>query len=591
MSQQRYERNIGILMQRQNAALRALFPQQWPSTAATCDRTATIQALRKVTATRNEGLLLIGWGDGQAVTLIRSDPGVAGKTLKVVIFPDEIENFAHSIGACDLQQLCSPGTTQFCFLSNYESAGPTIAASFYNDHNSISRLPGDRITSEHPLSNPQLEERRKAIVPQVSRLLGERLDMLGNDVYDTFMGANQSLQHGRDLVDLPRASDLKDLYQGKSAISIAAGPSGSRFLDQIKAIQNEHVIVCADVMLAGLLDRGIDPDFVTMVERPEHMKRFVADYAQHCTSRFVCQPWVHRHCTEAFADRVAWWWNPDDLYPWLDAHEPRLAAGRSTGTLAVALPAHLGCTEIFLVGHDLCLDNGKTHSDATHTTAVPENAGSRDAASYYRRIIDVPGNHADQVESTGAWSLFRQDIIGIIAGAHQRNPSQTFINTTINAGTGARIDGCVAGDLPTATGMPLEKISHPSFTPRDWEPLRSRARALLDDMDTIKSQCLRIADELADCTPLNIDNKRVIELSNKLDVTQMPSKENAIFFRYIFRAAMRNLMVRLQQNTYVRTLAERNWNQVQVMHHYAKSIPQLVDRLQPELEETLEVFQ
>jgi hypothetical protein len=37
-------------------------------------------------------------------------------------------------------------------------------------------------------------------------------------------------------------------------------------------------------------------------------------------------------------------------------------------------------------------------------------------------------------------------------------------------------------------------------------------------------------------------------------------------------------------------MAERNWNQVQVMRLYTLSIPNLINRLQPELEAALEKF-
>jgi hypothetical protein len=49
-------------------------------------------------------------------------------------------------------------------------------------------------------------------------------------------------------------------------------------------------------------------------------------------------------------------------------------------------------------------------------------------------------------------------------------------------------------------------------------------------------------------------------------------------------------MVRLHHNTYVRTMAERNWNQVQIMQLYVESIPSLIDRLRPELDLALENF-
>jgi hypothetical protein len=72
---------------------------------------------------------------------------------------------------------------------------------------------------------------------------------------------------------------------------------------------------------------------------------------------------------------------------------------------------------------------------------------------------------------------------------------------------------------------------------------------------------------------------------------KLVSKTNANWFEYVFRAAMHNLLLRMHHHTQVRTLAERNWMQVQVMRQYLTSMALLIDRLRPELAQVLETVQ
>jgi hypothetical protein len=88
--------------------------------------------------------------------------------------------------------------------------------------------------------------------------------------------------------------------------------------------------------------------------------------------------------------------------------------------------------------------------------------------------------------------------------------------------------------------------------------------------------------------PLSLDDATLKEFTASAIITNMVSAENKMWFQYVFRAAMRNLMVRLQQNAHVRTRRERNWNQARVIDLYAEAMIALIDRLRPELDEALE---
>jgi hypothetical protein len=512
--------------------------------------------------------------------------------MDLIILPHEIEAFAHSLPNEWHSELRRRRGLRMHFPTTLEEAKLLVRAT-WGSHGEISWIAGLHIIDDHPLDEHSMDLRADWM-PTFTKALTERLDSLGNDVYDTFLGAKHSLMHGRQLVDQPRNRHLGNLFKDKSAICIGAGPSASSWFDRIKSIQDEHVIICADSILGGLLNKGIEPDIVTMVERLPEMAKLVEEPAKRCKTHMWALPVVHQDAIDPFEDRVFWWWNMDDLYPWLMEDEPRfLSSGRSTGTMGLAVAAWLGCSSAYLVGHDLAYKDGKSHSTGTNDFTIEmqqldDKVLSRNSGNYYTRLFDVPANGGGTVETCGMWELFKTDIEDIIRCAQG---TTTFYNTNMVHKTGALIAGTQEGSLPEPTGEVIDKTL-PMTEERDeeWVELKRKSLALLDDMDDIVSKCESIKSRITEESPLTLTDKTLADITTDTNLTNMVCDENQMWFQYVFRAAMRNLMVRLQQNTRVRTKRERNWNQLRVIDLYCGATIELIHRLKPELDESLEAM-
>ncbi len=590
-SAQRYQQ-ARVMLQQQAPVIAQALPEQWPASVPTLPQRPTLDAARLATSTLNEGLLLIGLGDGSILQFLRGDANGRSKLVHVLVLMPEIPHFAHLLGIVDLPLLFKELHLSLHLVLNANELGSVISRAFTN-HGQIARLAGTRTVDTHALA-PNAERMRDEIHPAIGKLLLERYDCLGNDVYDTFLGAKHALMHGRKIITQPRSSDYAYRYAGKSALCIASGPSVSAHYERIREIQHEHVIICADSILGGLLKNGIEPDFVCMVERPDVMHALIDGHAEQCRTVIFALPVVHPTSVIPFGERVAWFWNADDLYPWLDANEPRLSSGRSAGTITASVAGLLGIKEAWLLGHDLAYRNdGQSHGVGTAPLAVESQAEwakdlSRTSANYHKRLIDTPKNGGGYLQTTGVWEIFRSDIEGIIQSYQGRT---TFINVNAADEVGAVIKGTTAGGLPLATGVALEK-SHPqrAWNETQWETYRSRGRQLLADFATVQERFKEYDLELATWRPLSHDREAVESMGKKIDLGTIVSPENAAWFTYVFRAALRNLMVKLHHNTFVRTMAERNWNQVQIMRLYLHSVPSLIERLRPELELALKEF-
>jgi hypothetical protein len=201
---------------------------------------------------------------------------------------------------------------------------------------------------------------------------------------------------------------------------VASGPSVTQHLDAIAGAQAfGAVIVCADSIYRTLVDHGIAPDVVCVLERQPIFAALVPpDICQ--TTRLVCPPVVDPSTVAGWHDRVVWFWQTvAGLYDWLDPDTPTAYSGRSAGTLAVAVSRLMGGTAVHLVGHDLCKIGTDTHAATvgamTRDGQAKAEAEAPPCGMFARQ--DAACRDGEVRDSTRFWSLCRQDIEAMLVGA------------------------------------------------------------------------------------------------------------------------------------------------------------------------------
>lgn len=566
-------------------------PATWPDKPVRINGMSTLRVLRERCSDLNPQTLAIGWGDGEALKHIARDSLNRTKKVHWVILPTEMESFAHFLGSEDYQLINQIKMCTLHFAYDLDTMR-SIIPSIFGNHESITALAGTTVLDNHPLTK-ESEAIRSDWISEIHRLLIERFDCLGNDVYDTFLGLKHTLAHKENVYTYPRSSDYSNHFKGKTAISIGAGPSAKPYLDHIREIQDEVVILCADSFLAGCLRAGIQPDFVCMLERPENKHTILENWASDTTAKFWCLPVVHKKSTDLFQENVIYWFAPDELYPWIDSSEPPWPVGRSTGTMSVAGAVKLGCKKVYLIGHDLAYgEDGASYAvgvdeaaEASDKSVYTEAKKRENNPNYHARTVQLEKNGGGTCSSRGVWALFKSDIEGYT----RTWPNVEFINPNIGTGVGAVIHGTVDGNLPNRTGSPIDKTP-PTIRDRSdqLQEYLKKCQVLHEDWTHVIEECKETLAELSQLKPLSTTLSEASKLAKKLDLGAMVSQENAGIFRYVFRAALRNIMVRLQQNLFVGTPAEQAWNQILSLRMYAKSIIDLATEMLPELEASLE---
>jgi|CXWL01.1.fsa_nt_gi Tfp pilus assembly protein PilF len=198
--------------------------------------------------------------------------------------------------------------------------------------------------------------------------IGERLKVIQVNK-NTRMGLGHlmlknSLENMHQIMRLPGVNRLKDLFKGKPAIIVSAGPSLQKNLALLKEAQGRAVIIACDTVLRLLVPNGIVPDFTVTADPQEMSYRKFRDIPMDPQSAIVCHPINYPDMIRTFAGRKFAIGSNMSIYRWLSSCCPekgQLDAGtQSVAHMAFNLAVLLGADPIIFVGQDLCFyDNRK----------------------------------------------------------------------------------------------------------------------------------------------------------------------------------------------------------------------------------------
>jgi len=202
----------------------------------------------------------------------------------------------------------------------------------------------------------------------------------GNSPQDTLIGITQMLANAPHLLGGPDLAALQGAYAGRPAFCVAAGPSLNKNIQYLREVNGRGLIICADTILQRLLDEGIVPDAVCVLERGEIVyDYFFRDrrYPPEVTLVGQSVVWPEIFATFPGLKTVAL---KAGLIPeqWLGSLLPHLAlfpGGSSVGNMNFGLARFLGCDPIVLVGQDLAYgEEGESHAGGTVYEKKPVTA-------------------------------------------------------------------------------------------------------------------------------------------------------------------------------------------------------------------------
>ena len=310
---------------------------------------------------------------------------------------------------------------------------------------------------------------------------------LGTLVFRGPLWQHNTIRNLPHIIHNPGTNALDNLFPGKPAIVVGAGPSLNDALPYLADVQDQFVIVSTGTALRALKNAGIQPDIVMAVDASHKTgSQFQVD----CADLYLaCSSLVFPPIIPKFKGIFSTSMTANPISQWLSTvSDPKgtlIAAGTVT-TTGIDLAIQMGCNPVICLGTDLCFKkDGTTHADNTmyHGSRLDPN-----------RLKEVPGNFENTVLTTEQFHCY----IDLLSDFIKTKPETRFINATTG---GARIDGMTLVDpseLKTFAAEPFDAYTvinhqHARFTSSTTPYIKQELETILTQIKTIRNEARRAA--------------------------------------------------------------------------------------------------
>ncbi len=159
---------------------------------------------------------------------------------------------------------------------------------------------------------------------------------------------------------------LKNLFAGRPAIIVSAGPSLEKNVHLLRELEGRAVIIAVDTALRLLLPLGIKPDIVTTIDFNRVNFQKFSNVPIDADISLVYHPGGYYESIQAFhgpkftSSRVS-----NRIPAWLMQYvedKGELLAGTTVAHLSFFLARHMGCDPIVFIGQDLAFPKNQVHA-------------------------------------------------------------------------------------------------------------------------------------------------------------------------------------------------------------------------------------
>lgn len=582
------ERRAALL--RQNPGVEWLLPEEAPSAPALVPlAVADLVRLARPAATTQADLILVnGWGDGQLIKVLSDDPICRQKHMHILIYRGEEGAVAHalSLETVDLTRFSHPPNISFI---PDRAAIHRMICSVYLGMPDIPVLAGMDFIDGHPLL-PEAAAVRDELRPELITQLSDRPKVYGNDIADSFTGLYQSSLNAAKLLPAPTIGEMSGFFGDTPVISIAAGPSLKRHLDELRALQDRCILVACDAVLHGLRKEGIDPHFVTPLERTDSTTDMLLG-AETSRAIYAGLPVCPTAAVSLFPDdRVIGLYCGDRLYDWL-VPQPgqKVNTGHSTGTLSLSVAVALGTGPVYLVGHDLSRDASGSHWAGAAYAGKAWKDAKDDAAGRASQLSGmedrmVLGNDGTMVPSIAWWDRFRHDLE--YEALRASSLGRKLYNVNAHDGIFAKIEHTLPAPLPRPEDLPvLPPIRLPARKPERFQAWRERAKLLDQDAEAFRTHIQALRADIATTGKLPPGQWDVEGLAKRLTLTAAVSEGNREAFAYILRSALYNSTAEMHLRRRTPSWARSRWRMMEAMDCLCHGIDNALRTLSPKIQE------
>ncbi|MBF0549496.1 MAG: motility associated factor glycosyltransferase family protein [Deltaproteobacteria bacterium] len=382
-------------------------------------------------------VLFLGFGLGYYLDRLLSKQG--GRVKYCIIVEKNIQIFRKCLETIDLSMVVKNPSTELLIDLPEEELLPRLVAFFKVDFRRICMI-SSTLYLEHPVIFSLYNNYYGKILKTFRDACMTAFHFVGNSPEDSLIGIVNMLGNIENIITSPGVNQTYDAFPGRPAIIVSAGPSLNKNVHLLKGLEDRVVILTCDVMLRGLLERGIKPHVTVSIERDRGMERiYFGTEAYDLSETWMgFTPVVHHEVFSTYRGPKFIVYRNFAHFKWLGIERGILEIGPSVSLMASKIAEKMGCDPIILIGQDLAYgEDEDTHADGTvyfHDHVAEET-------KTFREVI-VEGNNGRAIKSNEVWYSMLKNFELDIA----KFPG-TYINATEG---GAKITG--------AKVMPLREV-------------------------------------------------------------------------------------------------------------------------------------
>ncbi|WP_127836712.1 motility associated factor glycosyltransferase family protein [Clostridium prolinivorans] len=281
--------------------------------------------------------------------------------------------------------------------------------------------------------------------------------------------------------DFERVDSYKNIFKGKPAIVVSAGPSLEKNLKYLKGNEDKFIIITGARTLNTLIKEGINADFTCIIDSSKEMY----DVFKHSLDSEVPLLTIDTGNTEIIrkykGKKILF--NSKDFINasryLLDFKMDLLFQGGSVAHTCTSFAKLLGCDPIIFIGQDLAYTNNKLHAD--NAVIEGENNDIKDTGIYIKGVVE------EKVLTNHDLNMFRERLETMI----RIYSDTTFINCTEG---GAHIEGTEIKTLKETidefnTSIDKNLIKKDNRINLDINKLLGKLKNIYNEIDNMISLC------------------------------------------------------------------------------------------------------
>lgn len=285
------------------------------------------------------------------------------------------------------------------------------------------------------------------------------------------------------IIKSPRVNCIKEAYKDMPAVVVSAGPSLAHNIHILKDFQEKFIIIAGGRTLKVLMDMGITPDFVCVID-PDTPALDVMKDSLECDIPLVYSEFTSYEVVEKYSGKKIFFTDAgmgNSTRNLFDEAIDNIYEAGSVAHVCTGLAQYLGCNTIIFMGQDFAYTNNKEHFDVENTNAEPD-----------KNVIYVEGIDGKEVKSTKILTFYKFGIENFI----KMNKEIVFVNSTEG---GANIKGTKIIKLQEALKnfgakvkdkSIIEKRLENNISKEDKENVENKIAFAVRNIEIIREMCI-----------------------------------------------------------------------------------------------------